>query len=69
LIVAERIYQEFPDVSEGEMTKLRAALVQRDTLARVSQRINLGEFLYLGKGEESSGGKKKTGEPGGALKL
>ncbi len=67
LIVAGKIYQAFPDVSEGEMTRLRAALVKRDTLARVSQTINLGEFLYLGKGEESSGGRGKPANLAGAL--
>jgi ribonuclease-3 len=67
LVVAERIYREFPDVTEGEMTKLRAALVQRDTLARVALGIDLGEFLYLGKGEESSGGRRKPANLAGAL--
>jgi ribonuclease-3 len=49
------------------MTRLRAALVSRETLARVSGDIRLGDFLYLGKGEEASGGRSKTANLAGAL--
>lgn len=66
-IVAEKLYQEFPDLSEGKMTKLRASLVRRDTLARVARNIKLGDYLYMGKGEESSGGRNKTPNLAGAL--
>jgi ribonuclease-3 len=66
-IVADKLYQDFPDLSEGEMTKLRAALVRRETLARVARAIRLGEYLYMGKGEESSGGRNKTPNLAGAL--
>lgn len=66
-IVAEKLYQEFPDITEGEMTKLRAALVRRDTLARVARAVELGDFLYMGKGEEASGGRTKTPNLAGAL--
>ena len=66
-IVADKLYQEFPDLSEGEMTRLRAVLVRRDTLARVARNIRLGDFLYMGKGEESSGGRNKTPNLAGAL--
>ena len=66
-VVAEKIYQEFPDLSEGEMTKLRAALVRRDTLARVARTVRLGDFLYLGKGEEASGGRGRAANLAGAL--
>jgi len=41
------------------MTKLRAYLVKQETLAQVGRRIGLGEYLYLGKGEEASGGREK----------
>jgi len=66
-IVAEKLYQEFPDLTEGEMTKLRAALVRRDTLARMARGIRLGDFLLMGKGEEASGGRNKTPNLAGAL--
>ena len=59
LIVAQKLYQDYPHLTEGEMTKLRAALVRRDTLARVAKGIRLGDHLYLGKGEEASGGRQK----------
>ncbi|MFC1933343.1 ribonuclease III [Chloroflexota bacterium] len=59
LFVAEKLYQDFPHFTEGEMTKLRAALVRRDTLARMARAIGLGDHLYLGKGEEASGGRHK----------
>ena len=65
--VAEMLYKEYPDANEGEMTKLRAALVSRNTLARVTKGIRLGHFLYLGRGEESSGGRQKKANLAGAL--
>jgi ribonuclease III len=67
LITAEELYRAFPGLSEGELTRLRAALVRRDTLARVARSIGLGDFLYLGKGEEASGGRSKPTNLAGAL--
>lgn len=67
LIVAEKLHQDFPDYTEGEMTKLRAALVRRDTLVRMAKSIGLGEYLYLGKGEEASSGRSKPANLAAAL--
>jgi len=67
LIVAEKLYQDFPHSDEGEMTRLRAALIRRDTLARMARAIRLGDYLYLGKGEEASGGRNKPANLAGAL--
>ncbi len=67
LVITEKLYHDLPDAAEGEMTKLRAALVSRDTLARVAGAIRLGDYLYLGKGEEASGGRNKTANLAGAL--
>ena len=67
LIVAEKLYQDFPHFTEGEMTKLRAALVRRDTLSRAAGAIGLGDHLYLGKGEEASGGRHKPANLAAAL--
>jgi ribonuclease III len=67
LIVAGELYRAFPDLSEGELTKLRAALVRRDTLARVARSIDLGSFLFMGKGEETGGGRGKSTNLAGAL--
>ncbi len=66
-VVAEKLYQDFPDLAEGEMTKLRSVLVRRDTLAHVAGAIRLGDYLYLGKGEEVSGGRHKSVNLAGAL--
>jgi ribonuclease-3 len=59
LVVAENLYQTYSDFNEGEMTKIRAALVRRETLARIAKAIRLGDYLYLGKGEDTSGGRNK----------
>jgi ribonuclease-3 len=58
-IVAEKLYQEFPNLTEGELTVLRISLIREDTLARLASELNLGEYLQLGKGEESSGGRQR----------
>ena len=66
-IIAEKLYQDFTHLSEGEMTKLRAALVRRDSLVNIARAISLGGHLYLGKGEEASGGRDKPANLAGAL--
>lgn len=67
LVIAEELYQNIPNASEGEMTNLRAALVRGDTLAWVARAIRLGDYLYLGRGEEANGGRDKTTNLAGAL--
>lgn len=67
LIVADKLYQDFPDITEGDMTRLRASLVRRETLARLADDINLGKYLFMGKGEESTGGRKKLPNLAGAM--
>lgn len=67
LVIAEKLYQDLPSFTEGEMTKLRAALIRQDTLARTARAIGLGDYLYLGKGEEASGGRHKPVNLAGAL--
>ena len=67
LVIAEKLYLDYPQFSEGEMTKLRSVLVSRDTLARIARNISLGNYLYLGKGEEASGGRNKLTNLAGAL--
>jgi ribonuclease-3 len=66
-VVAEKLYQDFPDLAEGEMTKFRSMLVCRDTLARIAIAIRLGDYLYLGRGEEASGGRHKLANLASAL--
>jgi len=57
--VAEQLYIEFPDLPEGELTRIRAYLVCRQTLAKVASSLKLGDWLILGQGEEASGGREK----------
>ncbi len=67
LIIAERLYHDFPHSSEGELTRLRAALVRRETLAQMARKIKLGDYLSLGIGEESGGGRDKSANLAGAF--
>jgi ribonuclease-3 len=51
------VYRHYPDFDEGRMTRLRAALVRTETLARLARQVGVGETLRLGRGEEESGGR------------
>ena len=66
-IVAEKLFKEFPGYDEGRMTRLRSVLVRRETLARIARSINLGDYLFLGKGEDGSGGRNKSANLARAL--
>jgi ribonuclease-3 len=59
VVVAQALYLEYPDVDEGTLTELRAHLVRRDTLARAALRLDLGDYLQLGRGEDAAGGRKR----------
>ena len=67
LIVAEKLFQDFPDMQEGEMTRIRSVLVRRETMAHIAAGLKLGDYLYLGKGEESGGGRRKPANLAAAL--
>jgi len=58
-VVASELYDRFPDLSEGDLTNLRATLVRGETLGQIALSLNLGEYLYLGRGEEDSGGRTR----------
>ena len=58
-IVADLLFREFPDCDEGEKSKMKAMLVSTSTLARVAERLRLGDHLLLGRGEEKTGGRRK----------
>lgn len=60
LIITERLFQTFPNMPEGRLTKLRTRLVSRDALARHARLLDIGSHLLLGKGEESSGGRQRA---------
>jgi ribonuclease III len=55
-VVSGELYSRFPDLTEGELTRLRASLVKKDTLATVARDLYLGDALVLGSGEMKSGG-------------
>ena len=60
LVITDLAYRAFPDLSEGELAKLRAATVNMTILAEVARELGLGEAVLLGKGEELSGGRDKA---------
>jgi ribonuclease-3 len=59
LIVTDFIYREFPDLPEGELAKVRAAVVSAAALSEVALGLDLGDAILLGKGEAGSGGREK----------
>lgn len=59
LIVSRHIYKKFPELPEGELSKLRASVVCEGSLAKKAREISLGNFLLLGKGEEITGGRSR----------
>lgn len=60
LVVAEALFALYPDKTEGELSKIRAALVQEKTLAKLAREIGLDQAVLLGAGEESAGGRRKA---------
>jgi len=60
LAVTDMLFHGFPEIREGELTKIRAGLVREATLARIARTVRLGDFIMLGKGEETSQGRKKA---------
>ena len=60
LVVTEHLYSSYPDLSEGQLAKLRAAVVNSRALADVARGLDLGSFIYLGRGEISTGGRDKS---------
>jgi ribonuclease-3 len=60
LVVASYLYQACPDLPEGDLTRLKAALVRKSALASVAREHHLGDYLLLGQGEEITGGRNKA---------
>lgn len=60
LVVTEALFRRHPDLSEGQLAKLRAAVVNMRALADVGRSLGLGEFVRLGRGEETTGGRDKS---------
>ncbi len=57
--VAQYLYKNFPSLPEGELTKIRSTVVCEKSLYKVAQRIELGKYIYIGKGEEASNGRER----------
>lgn len=60
IVVSEYLFHHFPELPEGELTKLRASLVCEKALHVFAQEIHLGDFIFLGKGEEHTGGRTRS---------
>jgi len=60
LVVTEYLYRTFPDETEGFLAKVRAAVVNSAALAELARTLGLGAHIYVGRGEESTGGRDKT---------
>jgi ribonuclease III len=60
LIVTDTLFRQYPDLPEGQLAKLRAAVVNMRALAGVARGLRLGDYVRLGKGEEGTGGRDKS---------
>jgi ribonuclease III len=60
LVVTEELFRRHPDLAEGQLAKLRAAVVNSRALAEVARTLGVGRFMRLGRGEEASGGRDKS---------
>lgn len=60
IVVTEALYSRYPDWTEGQLAKMRAAVVNANALADVARTLGLGDYLYLGRGEETTGGRDKS---------
>src|SRR5215213_9245616 len=60
LVVTDALYHRHPDLAEGRLAKLRAAVVNMRALAHVARALGVGDHVHLGKGEEGSGGRDKS---------
>src|ERR687884_1362705 len=60
LVVTDTLYRTHPDLPEGQLAKLRAAVVNMRALANVGRGLDLGSYVRLGRGEELSGGRDKS---------
>lgn len=60
MIVASHLYENYPDLPEGKMTRIRSELVCETSLVHVAAELDLGKYIILGRGEEQSGGRQRT---------
>ncbi len=67
LMLADKLFQDYPNLEEGDLTRMRSQLVRRASLAGIAHNLNLGEYLFLGRGEAGSDGRNKAANLAGAL--
>jgi ribonuclease-3 len=60
VVITDALYHRYPDLPEGQLAKFRSAIVNARALADVARTLNLGTFIRLGRGEESTGGRDKS---------
>ena len=60
LLLSQRLMERFPNLSEGELSKLRASLVNESSLASLARNLDLGQYIKLGVGESKMGGSQKS---------
>ena len=58
-IIAARLFEQYPDIDEGDLSRLRASLVNKDSLADIAKILELGQYIKLGSGELKSGGRRR----------
>jgi ribonuclease-3 len=58
-VISGKIFHDFPDLPEGKLTEIRVSLIREETLAQIASTLDLGKYLFLGKGEEATGGRKR----------
>lgn len=59
LVIAQRVYEKFPNLPEGKLTRMRSNLVKGETLAKLARELDLGGLIKLGPGEMKSGGRRR----------
>jgi len=59
LVVCDLLYRKYPNATEGEMSKVKAAVASEKILSMIAREIKLGNYLFLGKGEENTGGRDR----------
>ena len=67
LAIAGVLYQKFPDIPEGLLSKARANLISRSCMTRLGLSLSLGEYFTLSKGEENTGGRTRASSIGNAM--
>jgi len=60
IVISDHLFKNNPNLPEGKLTKIRARIVCETSLDKISRGIGLGDYLFLGKGEEQTGGRKRT---------